>query len=140
MTVTCYTDASFRADKNVAACGFCILSPKGTPRVQVYLVEGLKTIQDAEIYSVTQALQVAFLMERVTKIKVFTDSLTMITMKKSKNKHRQPEFYETCDIILEHGIELDICHVKAHSGDRHNTIVDQKCREILRKHINAGRD
>lgn len=133
MTVVCYTDASYRHEYDIAACGFCVLVSGKIIKHEVKLVSGLKSPSNAEVFAITEAAQFAYLMEGVSKIYIRTDHES--TVKRRKKRARFADLNATLEIIKESGIEIHIQHVKGHSTDWHNNLVDKQCRNNLRKYI-----
>lgn len=133
MTVVCYTDASYRKEFDIAACGYCMLVAGKMIRHEVKLVAGLGSPSNAEIFAITEAAQLAYLMEGVSKIFIRTDHES--TVKRRKKRARFADLNITLDIIKESGIEIQIQHVKGHSTNHHNNLVDRHCRNNLRKYI-----
>jgi ribonuclease HI len=131
MTVTLYTDASFDHHSKSAACGFCLLIAGKLVKHQVLLVGNVEKPCDAEIFAITQAIQCAFLLPGVTKISAHTDYLPILTRK--KRRWRYAELDETLNMCAENNILVAITYVKAHSGDKYNTLVDVSCRQNLKK-------
>lgn len=146
MTVTCYTDASYSHEKNISACGFCVLVGGKMVKHEISLVEGLGGPGQSEVYAITAALQYAFLMEGVTGIILHTDFMPIITRRHDKKRtgNRRPkldyqDFYDTVEVIKEHNIWIRITYVNAHADNWVNNLVDEACRQNLRKVV-SGKD
>lgn len=138
MTATVYSDASFCYKTDVAACGFCAIVEGKLIKHQVQLVANLGTPAICEIFALTEAIQFAFLIPGVTKIVAFTDYEPILTRKKTRSKYEDLDI--TIEICRESGISVSICHVKGHSGDKYNTIVDKSCNKSLKKYLHGDKE
>ena len=136
MTVVCYTDASYRKDFDIAACGYCVLVGAKMIKHEVVLVSDIGSPANAEIYAIVQAAQFAFMINGVESIIIYTDYKAAVDGKKSGNKYK--ELRETIKMVLEYGIKIELVFVKGHSTNKHNNLVDQTCRFNLRKYINEN--
>lgn len=142
MIVTCYTDASFNSDLDVSVCGYSIYKDDTTIKNSVTLVEGIGRIDKAEIHSIVQALQYAFLLPNVTGILLYTDQIGARSVNQRTRKMKYKEVAETIEICNEHNIQVFIFHVKGHiTGkqtlhQKRHTKIDQHCRRELRNYLN----
>ena len=134
MTVLVYSDTSYDHERDIAACGYIIRKRNGhIIQHTVFIVHGLKAVNNAERWALTKGLQDAFMMKDVTRIRAYNDSLQIITTVKRKEVHR--EYYETLEMIREDGIGIAVNHVRAHAGNRMNNKIDVSCRAELRKYL-----
>jgi len=133
MTVVVYTDASYDKEKDIAACGYCVLVNRKLIKHQVLFLSGLGKVSQAEILSIVKALEYSFLVNGVSKIIVNTDYESIV--KRVRAKKGFEEFDATMEIIKEHDIEVQLNHVRAHKGDRFNTLVDRSCLYGLREYL-----
>lgn len=133
MTAIVYSDASYSYKQDISACGFCVLVDGALVKHQVQLISGIGATHKAEIFALVCAIQFAFLLNGVTEIKAYTDYLSVITRKSKKLIYRDLD--ETLGMCLENGITVTIDHVKAHSGDEFNTLVDKSCHSNLKKYL-----
>lgn len=133
MTVVAYTDASHCHKTKYAACGFVVLKSCQLIKHQVTLVENMKSAQDAETHSVIEALQYCFMIKDVKTIILYTDYLPTITRKDKDKKRLFPELYDTVEMIKDYGIQLQMRHVRGHSGNEYNEMVDRSCRKYLKR-------
>lgn len=131
-----YTDASYSNQKKLAACGYVILRDGHMVKHEVLLVGNISNVDEAEVYAICFAINVAYSMPMVRRICVNTDS---------KNVHARwvkrpddPRFVHLGKLIKKihnKGILFAINYVKGHANNRHNNLVDQSCRKILRTHL-----
>jgi len=139
MTVVCYTDASYRKEYDIAACGYCVLVKGKMIKHEVLLVSEIGGPGQAEVYSIVQAAQFAFMMEGVKKILIHTDYKSAVDRKNrhrmNKKCERYKELKETIEMITDFGVQIELFFVKGHSTCKHNNIVDKGCRHNLRKYI-----
>lgn len=135
MTAIAYTDASFDHRLDIATCGFVVIAKNKELTRQVHIVGEIGTIQNAEIYSVVQAIQYCFLIKNIDTIVIKTDHIAIITRKKKSISYQ--ELDETIEMCKESGIEVVISHVRAHNGNRYNTIIDGCCNKALKKYIDG---
>jgi len=133
MTVVCYTDASYRKEYDIAACGYCVLVKGKMIKHSVVLVSDIGGPGHAEIYSIVQAAQFAFMLGGVKSIIIYTDYQAAVDG--SRRGLRYKELKETMEMVRDFGVHIELNFVKAHSTCKHNNLVDKQCRHNLRKYI-----
>jgi len=99
----------------------------------------VKSINPCEYTSVIHSLYYTFLMDGVKKIDIHTDRIDIVQCGRNKKRLRMPRFVaellETLEIVREYEVEVQIHHVKAHSGDKMNDFIDRSSRKELRKYL-----
>lgn len=135
MEVVVYTDASHDNSSKIAACGFIVLKDGQLKKHEIAIVGNLLRSSDSEIYSVIHSLEYAFLIDGVSKIIVYTDHQP-ITIKGAKIKGAAyVRLRQTINIIKEYKVRVVLTHIKGHTNNKWNTLVDVECRMALRKHL-----
>lgn len=138
MEVVVYTDGSHDTDTHIAASGFIVLHGTKSIKHEVTLLDGM-TAFHSEIKAICLALQYCFLLKEVSHIICYTEITTVAYGKigiKSKNPFID-ELIKTVEIIKDFGVEIEFRYVKAHSGDRYNSIVDISVRKALRDYLRS---
>lgn len=133
MTVVVYTDASYCERSDIAACGYVILVDGKMKKHDILFVRGLKKPSNAEIFSIVQALQYSFLINGVKSITVNTDHKPTVTRRKKKLIFK--ELDDTVELIREYSISVQFFHVKGHSNNYYNNLVDESCNQNLKSFL-----
>ncbi len=139
MTIIAYSDASFCEKNMVAACGFILLLNGRTIRHHITIVGGINSSFFSETYAVTIAIQNAFLYPGVKKIILYTDVAGLAykrIKKKKRNTVYMSDLVDTLEIAQEYGVKVILLHVRAHSDNKFNNLVDISSRNQLRKYLN----
>lgn len=131
-----YTDASYSKDRKLAACGYVILRDGKMIKHEVLLLDNVVSIDDAELYAICFALKVAYSEQMVRRICVNTDSMNIHTQwLKYPEKDKFFQLEKLRKKIQNKGILFAMNYVKGHANNRHNNLIDQSCRKILRTHL-----
>lgn len=133
MTVVCYTDASYRKEYDIAACGYCVRVFGKMVKHCVEIIYNIGGPGHAEVYAIVQAAQFAFMIKGVEIIIIYTDYQGAVDGRKRGKKY--DELRKTIEMISDFGINIELIYVKAHSINKHNNLVDRECRANLRKYI-----
>lgn len=139
MTLTAYTDASYRERLDIAACGYMVYNNGILIKNSVVVLGNIETIANAEIYSIEQALIYCFLQNGVSKIYIYTDQKQVCFGERNilRRKNRYKEMYAIIDIIEEHGIEVKFSKVRSHGTNEIHNHVDSNCTDVLNKYLKS---
>lgn len=130
-----YTDASYDQNSTVAACGFVILIDKKIHCHNVYLVSGIPKSSDAERYAIILALKDLPQTRMFDVVIVNTDHMACIHNLTIRKGGIDTEFKKAVGRIKKKGVQILIKHVKGHSGNHFNSLVDKSCHKELRKFV-----
>lgn len=134
-----YTDASCSYEKKISACGYVILRDGQMIKHEVLLVENVGTPDEAELYAICFALKLSYSMPMIRRITVNTDSLNIHTQwLRAPDEERFTQLEKLRKKIQNKGILFAINYVKGHRQNRHNNLIDQSCRKILRTHLKGA--
>lgn len=136
MKAQIYTDASYRSDLDISACGFVVFIDKEIIKHSVTLVSGLGGSGNAEVYSMVEALEFTYLIKEVSHIILKTDHQGTVLTRKHK---RVTEPWKTISKIKKHGVIVEVFYVKAHSKCDGNRLIDKSCRKELKKHLKLSK-
>lgn len=133
-----YTDSSFDHNKNIAACGFVIISDSKCIKHQVFLIGGLKNSTHAEGYAIYLGVKESICFSP-NHIDIYTDCQTLVNRKKGgqkkKRKKTNPEWDIWIEVLKTSNITHSVKWIKGHSSNEFNIMVDKSCRKHLREYI-----
>lgn len=136
-----YTDASFRADKKIGACGFTVFRDNVQVVKLIKIIENdLEDNNEAERYAIMLALN--YIMTNIDmhkdKISIYTDQEYIVDyIQNNKYLNIIKEIKQLTSTIKHKGCELVFVHVKSHQkrlhGNEHNKHHSMLDRSILTK-------
>lgn len=132
--IVIYTDASFDEKMHVAACGYVTMVDFKMISHNVYLVSGINSPKDAEEYAITLALRDLKDVNMFDAILINTDCLFCIYPQNKRRTNVNIQFKKEVNKFVLLGVKITMRHVKGHSNDHFNTLVDKSCRKHLRAH------
>lgn len=143
MKLIAYTDASYRSEYDIAACGFMVYRGNinwvagSLLKNCVVLIQGVGTICNGEVVAIKEALMWCYLQDGVTEIQINTDqyAITSRVRRGLETTKRYKELQEIVDIIDGEGVALHFKWVKSHSKNKLHNKVDANCSRVLREYI-----
>lgn len=135
MEAVVYSDASYCHKNDISACGFLVIQYQRIIKHQILIVSGLKTPTRADAWALTTGIQYAFLLDGVRHIAAYTDCIAVVRAKTYNKKYT--DLTITIEIIQDHQISFKLHHVKGHSTNKYNIMIDKSCNSELRKYLNA---
>lgn len=137
MKLIAYTDASYRSEHDIAACGFMVYCDEALVKNSVLIVGQLGNVEVAEIFAIKQALMWCYLQQDVSFIVINNDQKVVCrhVRKYFGGKEKYQELQEIVDIIDGDGIPLHFNKVRSHGSNENHNRVDENCSKCLREYI-----
>lgn len=143
MKIAIYSDSSYCHITKVAACAYIILSQGNIIKNHVTIMGDVQNSTQAEILAATFGLQDGFLMNGVSEVVLCSDLKSLVdftnihlyksTLKKREEVYR--EYRDTIHIMNECGVKVIVRHVKSHSTNQNNKLVDESAVTTLRRYL-----